>query len=300
LTLASQPLRRHQHFVGDSLVGALHHEPQRHDMGLSIHYHLKTTTGDEARARNLVHELRQAALDLPLQHVGEIVEFQGDQCDYKQRADKDPHRWMLIQAGTFIALPVTPAERRRGLRRDMDVQPRHIIAFSTKPGQGCEPANFGLCQYPDEISDPGFGRHKTKLKGWSWHSFCKTHYASDPRCGGLANFLRCHLGVVALLDEAQRLGILGNVSDEGDFWHTRSLERLTKEIGEQSAMLAGLLGALKDAMGQSPRAGTVEAPIAAYPNFEHLEAEGQRLLPEQLRTLLKALALSNPYGRISA
>ena len=40
-------------------------------------------------------------------------------------------------------------------------------------------------------------------------------------------------------------------------------------------------------------AGAVEAPIAAYPNFEHLEAEGQRLLPEQLRTMLKALARSN-------
>ena len=86
-----------------------------------------------------------------------------------------------------------------------------------------------------------------KLKGWSWLSFCKTHYASDPRCGGLPNFLRCHLGVVALLDEAKNLGILG----------------------------------------------TVEAPIAAYPNFEHLEAEGQRLLPEQLKEMLKALGRSN-------
>ena len=84
------------------------------------------------------------------------------------------------------------------------------------------------------------------------------------------------------------------MSDEGDFWETRSLERLTKEIGDQSAMLAGFLGALKDAMGQAPGgAGTVEAPIAAYPNFEHLEAEGQRLLPEQLKAMLKALAQSN-------
>jgi hypothetical protein len=84
------------------------------------------------------------------------------------------------------------------------------------------------------------------------------------------------------------------VSDEGDFWETRGLERLTKEIGDQSAMLAGFLGALKDAVGQtSDGAGAVEAPIAAYPNFEHLEAEGQRLLPEQLRTMLKALARSN-------
>jgi hypothetical protein len=47
-------------------------------------------------------------------------------------------------------------------------------------------------------------------------------------------------------------------------------------------------------MGQAlGGAGAVEAPIAGYPNFEHLEAEGQRLLAEQLKTMLKALAQSN-------
>jgi hypothetical protein len=169
-----------------------------------------------------------------------------------------------------------------------------MIAFETEPGDGCEEANFGLCQYPSEVSQPEFGKRQTKLQGWLWHSFCKTHYASDPRCGGLPNFLRCHLGVVALLDEAHKLGVLGAVSDEGEFWATRNLARLTKEIGEQSAMLAGFLGVLKDAMGHAPGgAGAVEAPIAAYPNFEHLEAEGERLLPEQLKTMLKALARSN-------
>jgi len=288
-----EPFRRQRHFVGDELARALHHERQRRDMGLTIHYQL-ATTGDEARARKLVQQLQQAALDLPFQHVGEIVELQGDQCDWEQRPKDDPYRWLLVQAGTYIWLPVSPSEKRQGVTRHLDVRPLHVIAFETEPGDGCEAANFGLCQYPGEVTDPGFGRHKTKLKGWSWRSFCKTHYASDPRCGGLPNFLRCHLGVVALLDEAQKLGILGTVSDEGDFWETRSLERLTKEIGEQSAMLAGFLGALKDAMGQAPGgAGNVKAPIAGYPNFEHLEAEGQRLLPEQLKTMLKALARSN-------
>ena len=201
---------------------------------------------------------------------------------------------MLIQAGTHIALPVSLSEKSRGVRRELDVLPLHMIAFETEPGDGCEEANFGLCQYPSEVSQPEFGKRQTKLQGWLWHSFCKTHYASDPRCGGLPNFLRCHLGVVALLDEAHKLGVLGAVSDEGEFWATRNLARLTKEIGEQSAMLAGFLGVLNDAMGHAPGgAGAVEAPIAAYPNFEHLEAEGERLLPEQLKTMLKALARSN-------
>jgi hypothetical protein len=60
--------------MGDALAGALHHERQRRNMGLTIHYQL-ATTGDEAHARKLVQQLRQAALDLPFQHVGEIVEF---------------------------------------------------------------------------------------------------------------------------------------------------------------------------------------------------------------------------------
>jgi hypothetical protein len=261
-------------------------------MGLTIHYQL-TATGDETHARKLVQQLRHAALDLRFQRVGEIVEFADDQCDYKKRADDDPYRWLLIQARTSVSFPVTPAERRRGVRRDIDVPPIHVLAFETEPGDGCEPANFGLCWYPSHVSHPELGMVETNISGWSWRSFCKTHYASDPRCCGLPNFLRCHLGVVALLDEAKRLGFLGSVSDEGDFWETRSLERLTKEIGDQSAMLAGFLGALKDAMGQAPGAGTVEAPIAAYPNFEHLEAEGQRLLPEQLKAMLKALAQCN-------
>ena len=282
-----------RYFVSDGQVGALRHKRQRHDMGLTIHYEL-AATGDEANARKLVQQLRQAALDLPFQHVGEIVEFQGEQCDWKQRPDDDPYRWLLIQAGTHIALPVSPLEKRQGVTRQLDVRPSNIIAFESEPGEGCEQANFGLCRFPGEVPHAEFGMVQTKLKGWSWHSFCKTHYASDPRCGGLPNFLRCHLGVVALLDEAKKLGFLGSVNDEGDFWQTRSLERLTKEIGEQSATLAGFLGALKDAMGQAPGgAGTVEAPIAAYPNFEHLEAEGQRLLPEQLRAMLRAMARSN-------
>jgi hypothetical protein len=58
-------------------------------------------------------------------------------------------------------------------------------------------------------------------------------------------------------------------------------------IGAQSAILAGFLGALKDAMGQAPSTGPLEAPITGYPNFEHLAAEGQRLLPEQLQRMLK-------------
>ncbi|HTA31451.1 MAG TPA: hypothetical protein VK731_13250 [Candidatus Cybelea sp.] len=41
-------------------------------MGLTIHYQL-AATGDEANAGKLVQQLRQAALDLPFQRVGDIA-----------------------------------------------------------------------------------------------------------------------------------------------------------------------------------------------------------------------------------
>ncbi|MBE0541670.1 MAG: hypothetical protein IH623_09820 [Verrucomicrobia bacterium] len=66
-------------------------------MGLTIHYQLGAT-GDEPCARQLVQELRQAALDLPLQEVGEIVEFRRDDCDWNQRAKDDHYRWLLLRA----------------------------------------------------------------------------------------------------------------------------------------------------------------------------------------------------------
>lgn len=49
-------------------------------MGLTIHYQL-VITGDEANARKLVQRLRQAALDLAFERVGEIVEYRIDRYD---------------------------------------------------------------------------------------------------------------------------------------------------------------------------------------------------------------------------
>jgi hypothetical protein len=93
------------------------------------------------------------------------------------------------------------------------VTPKHLIAFSIAPGDGCEQANIGLCRYPKTV-EVGSRRTQTGLNGWRWSSFFKTQYASNPSCGGIGNFLRCHLGLVHLLDHADELGILGEVKDE--------------------------------------------------------------------------------------
>jgi hypothetical protein len=249
-------------------------------MGLTIHYSLRSRARKPERVREQLAGLRSRALDLPFKEVGELVEITGPACDFEQYDREHPHRWLLIQASQYVSHP-------RHKEYSYPVAPTHIIAFSTWPGEGCEPANFGLCRYPAtiEIHDPvGSGcdythgrqrKIRTGLAGWRWGSFCKTQYASNAEYGGVPHFLRCHLAVVKLLDRAKELGILERVSDEGDYWRDRNVEVLARCVGEWNSMLAGWAGQLKDALEDQGEGLSLQAGILEYPNFEHLEAAGQ-------------------------
>jgi hypothetical protein len=227
-------------------------------MGLTIHYSLQSEAASRTAARRQIEQLRQRASELPMQHVGEVVELGGEDCNL-DGCDDPELRWLLVQAGQIV-------------RRDdryLRVEPRQVIAFTALPGEGCEAANFGLCRYPGTIEFEG-RRIRTGLRGWSWESFCKTQYASNSECGGMENFLRCHLAVIGILDEAAKLGILGDVRDEGGFWEKRSMEDLASEVAEWNVGLAAFVGELKDSLG-----GDFVAEITKFPDFERLEAKGR-------------------------
>jgi hypothetical protein len=330
-------------------------------MGLTVHYTLKSRLDDDGQVKKAVTRMRQLALDLPFEKVGEIVELHGHQCDYEARrtelqqneATKDESLfWLLIQARKSVRCPWNK-------RTSRDVLPTRIIAFDTWPGHGCESANFGLCLYPAEVkweykpeddqhfqSAPkdGFDWHRfdwrkwdrhckrqhgrrcspgafteirsvpTKLANWHWGSFCKTQYASDPACGGLPNFLRCHISVITLLDRIAKIpGVRVQVDDEGRYgshlscpdWREADAEgrkrvyrrykgqynpaALAKEVGEWNTMIAGFAGALGDAIAGS--GAKLESPIKDFPNFERLEFKGrnQKYLAPFLQAV-KALA----------
>lgn len=239
-------------------------------MGLTIHYGFTTTLTKEDEVHTLVETVRQVARDLPFKEVDDLVEFQGQDCDYQNSGTDDPYRWLKIQAGHYV---------REGYR----VNPLHIICFSTWPGEGCEEANLGLCRNPKEFACPSergaTRRQATGLYGWRWSSCCKTQYASDPACGGVENFLRCHLCIVRLLDFIRKTG-LGEVEvqDEGGYWEHRDLEKLAREVGQWNEEIAAVAGQLKDAVGNT--GVTVESAIAGFQNFEHLEARGLARLEE--------------------
>jgi len=250
-------------------------------MGLTIHYSLKAQ-GTEAQARGLIQALHQTAQDLPFKELGQVVELSGEHCDFNKRAQDDALRWLLVQAAESVEVKPEGRQRNTGCTTWYNVLPSRLLAFDTWPGEGCEAANFGLCQYP-AVADTPRGPLKTGLSGWHWSSFCKTQYASDPRCGGVPNFLRCHLTVIALLDRAKALGCLDHVSDEGDFWEKRNLPALVQEIGSWNEMIAAFGGKLKDLLGDGPL--NLESAIAQFPNFERLEAAGQSKLPPEIQKL---------------
>jgi hypothetical protein len=233
-------------------------------MGLTIHYNLRAKTRSARKAMKLLERLRQRALDLPFAEVGEIVELEGEACDFQGYDRDNPLRWLAVQAGQYVI---------RG-DRHYRVAPSHVIAFTTWPGEGCEGANFGLGIYPKTIEvehwPHGTAKLRTGIKDWSWASFCKTQYASNPECGGVPHFLRCHLSVVKMLDFANELGILEAVKDEGGFWEQRNVEALAREVGEWNEMIAAQFGKLQESFGEG-----LVSPITEYPDFEHLEAKGR-------------------------
>ena len=136
----------------------------------------------------------------------------------------------------------------------------------------------------------------TRLGGcWRFSSFCKTQYASDPKCGGIGNFLRCHLSVIRMLEYAQELGIQVDIDDEGHFgsahysddWRearaagreptyvdhpaTHSINELVQQVGGYNKLIAGFAGMMREAAGA--KGMEMESPIFQFPNYEHLEAD---------------------------
>jgi hypothetical protein len=227
-------------------------------MGLTIHYSLRSDASGADDVRRLVQRLQQVAMDSAMSEVGKVMEFSGDACDFK-RAQDGSIRWLLGQARRMAAIG----------KMYQFVEPLQVIAFSTWPGMGCEAANFGLARYPDSVESQD-GVVATNLNGWSWQSFCKTQYASDPGAGGAANFVRCHLTVIRLLEHAKAMGILDSVTDDSDFWENRDIEALVRSVGKWNRQVAAIVGQFKDQMD------AVIAPIAEYPNFEHLEFQGRK------------------------
>jgi hypothetical protein len=151
-------------------------------------------------------------------------------------------------------------------------------------------------EFPEDEKFQEIRKVKTRLSGWRYGTFCKTQFSSGAQHGGMPNFIRCHLCVIHLLD---RIGELPTVkvetNDEGKYgrsyytdhpeaaervytWHDGQYDvrALVQEVGEWNEMLAVQFGAMNDLLKASGSELTLESPISAFPDFEHLEFKGQQ------------------------
>jgi hypothetical protein len=318
-------------------------------MGLTIHYTLTSKTRSADRAKALVEQMRQLALDLPFENVEEVRYLGPDVCQQPLddlRSDEDVFHTVLSGSKSVSI----PWHRKQTAR--IRVQPLEVFSFWTNPGPGSEWAGFGLARYPAEIEvdyhptdDDRFiatikrdgctrwsfdyrrwerwlesnghepwthpdkfqakRKIKTRLAGWRYGTFCKTQYASEPDCGGVPNFIRCHLSVIHLLDRIGQLPTMKvELDDEGKYgrsyytddpwaekrvytWHDGqyNVKALIQEVGEWNEMIAAAFGGWQD-LAKSQGMG-IEAPITSYSDFEHLEFKGQQ--QEQLAPFLDAM-----------
>ena len=224
-------------------------------MGLEIFYDLHTPKSwNQLRVRQTVAAARQHALSVGFQEVDKI-----------ERNDPSHPRSMGV----------------RRCPKDLTYLSADAVDgwfFRTWPGEGCETALFGLCKFPARVMSEGRSVAFGWGEGWHFHSWCKTQYAD---LVSRAHFLKCHLGVISILDFLRAEGCRVYVRDGGDFWKSRRVERLTTRLEEMHAMVAAFAGAIKDA-GQGS-GGQFVAPIAGHPQFEHLEATGHALLARKRR-----------------
>lgn len=246
-------------------------------MGLTIHYKMQFSD-NFAEAVKQVVALRNIAMDLPFETVSELYKFVGeDQTNYLNNDDSD-QSWFLIGARRSVTTKEVVKDNCT-YRSCSCFSPNKVIGFSSDPGEGCETLRIGFAVYPKAIlvENERTGRKNrfsTGVKGHNWSSFCKTQYASDPECGGIPNFLKCHLLVIRMLDEAVKLGVNVEVNDESDYFIHRDLEKLVKEVGEWNEMIAAQVGVFKDEINKICPNADIEGPILKFPNFEHLEAKG--------------------------
>jgi hypothetical protein len=223
-------------------------------MGLTIHYRLTLpgrTTIDQVRAK--LDALREFANTVGFERVLGPSEYTSDEI-------ADPHTREIV-AIIGSGLCSEPPDFYGVLSGDPCV-----VAFLVVPGRECEPAVFAFMApgARDRTEDSQLDLHPGD---WFWMACCKTQYAS---LVSDEHFLKCHIGLVRVLEHAASLGIAVSVDDESGYWDHRSPARLLDSVRDMNRLIARFAGAVSDQLGDQHR---IQAPIFDHPEFEHLEME---------------------------
>ena len=183
-------------------------------MGLTIHYSFRArgTLQDETVHR-IVQRTARLAKEIGCPHVGKVLLASDDDRtapEFFDSAGRTPRR-MFGGPGKWGWL------------------------VEVWPGEGSEPAMFGLIRHrpriPGEFSRTRRPRWNSR---WELDAWCKTYYAAEH---GLEHFVQCHERVVQLLDLWRRAEVQVRVRDDGGYWKTRSRAQLAAQIGDHELFL---------------------------------------------------------------
>ena len=198
-------------------------------MGLTIHHELRLPRDTPPeKVESLVKQLQVAATRLPFDRVSPVVRTFADG---STKFDKSHPLGGFFMFCASMLLGTTDLATDDWVR---DALPDGY-GFGVDPGEGSETAAFGVAWLQGR--DDEFRLIPNGPPTWLWLSHCKTQYASNV---SVEHFVRVHTSIVALLDEAVRLGFDVRVYDEGEFWETRDVEKLAGKVGEMNHLIAGI------------------------------------------------------------
>jgi hypothetical protein len=239
-------------------------------MGITIHYETMFK-GGKTDLMNKLNELSDFARVLGFAEVGPIYEV-SYKTDFNTPDRFTPmvenpetgtmeidgsYRWAKIQAEPRPPLlwinddHRTQEKKRKQAKRLAEKLPRmNGFILSLWWGEGCEATN--LC----------FVR-TGKGMVWTGSSFTKTQYASD--------FVKAHVAVCMLLKGAMKMELVTSVDDEGDYFESEDITKLTDANHEMLKMLAAFSGLMQEKFGAENVQGgglKAEEKLKEFPNME--------------------------------
>ena len=252
-------------------------------MGLTVHFTLllpSVLSPDEATAR--IAALHQAVAALPMRSQTAMV-LLDEKCIQHALSERSqsPWRWAVIQyqrglsyRHDHMGIPYHVDRSESGVATHHRMLPaKRLVGFSCLPGEGCESLNLFVGSYPSSTlvdcvgNQHGYQSGKRRLMmtkmRWLGSAFCKTQYASDPEAGGVINFLRCHLLVIAALDAAKAAGFEVLVNDESGYWQHRNIPRLVRDIVDWNAFLLSMGDQIRTRFGSGVQCAITPERAAA-------------------------------------
>ena len=190
-------------------------------MGLTVHFQYRFQ-GSDKEVERILSRLREQFLQLPLAFVGNIESAQGlrYQSGYGRLEGQE-----YLSASLASMCQIWGNHVFVGSEEEKDRQAQEWFCgerlermrgyqLSAQVMDGCESFDIKLVEY--------------KPNHWFGAGFTKTQYAQV--------FEAAHLLVIQMLDYCKAAKILKSVSDEGEYWKSRDLQKLRKKDRAISAI----------------------------------------------------------------